>query len=75
MFHAIMINSSSWYTPYIVGNNSIRWNQNAACGSSVVNIENRATQALYNYTPYQPNAAALAAGYGTGDGCSAYGKP
>lgn len=74
MFHAIMINSSSWYTPYIVGNNSIRWNQNAACGSSVVNIENRATQALYNYTPYQPNAAALAAGYGTGDGCSAYGN-
>lgn len=74
MFHAIMINSSSWYTPYIVGNNSIRWNPNAACGSSVVNIENRATQALYNYTPYQPNAAALAAGYGTGDGCSAYGN-
>ena len=44
------------------------------CGSSQVYIQNQATAGLYNYTPYQPNAAALAAGYGTGDGCSSYGN-
>ena len=41
---------------------------------STLNIQNQATASLYNYTPYQPNAAALAAGYGIGDGCSAYGN-
>jgi len=46
----------------------------ARCGSTQVLIENQATAGLYNYTPYQPNAAALAAGYGTGDSCSAYGN-
>ena len=44
------------------------------CGSSPVYIENAATAALYNYTPYQPNQAALNNMYGTGDGCSAYGN-
>ena len=37
-------------------------------------IQNQATANLYYYTPYQPNAAALRAGYGEGDGCSAYGN-
>ena len=54
--------------------NNIRYNPNAACGASSVYIENQATAGLYNYTPYQPNAAALAAGRGTGDACSAYGN-
>jgi hypothetical protein len=44
------------------------------CGSSQVYIRNQATASLYNYTPYQPNAAALAAGLGTGDSCSSYGN-
>jgi hypothetical protein len=44
------------------------------CGKSGVYIQNQATASLYNYTPYQPNAAALAAGSGTGDRCSAYGN-
>jgi len=39
-----------------------------------VNVQNYATAALYNYTPYQPNAAALGNLYGTGDGCSSYGN-
>ena len=56
------------------GVRSILWNPNGACGSGVVNIQNYATAALYNYTPYQPNAAALANLYGTGDGCSSYGN-
>ena len=52
----------------------IAYNPSSSCGRSEVYIENRATAALYRYTPYQPNAAALAAGSGYGDGCSAYGN-
>jgi len=64
----------AWYIPYRPGVNFIKWNPNAACGGSNVNIANRATAALYSYTPYQPNSAALNNLYGTGDGCSAYGN-
>ncbi|QGQ18878.1 hypothetical protein GC089_06015 [Cellulomonas sp. JZ18] len=53
---------------------NVRFHPNAACGSAPVFIANQATASLYNYTPYQPNAAALAAGYGTGDACSSYGN-
>ncbi|ODT29150.1 MAG: hypothetical protein ABS63_01335 [Microbacterium sp. SCN 70-27] len=56
------------------GVNFIGYNPNSACGGTTLNIRNYATAALYNYTPYQPNAAALAAGYGLGDGCSSYGN-
>lgn len=56
-------------------NNSILWNVvERGCGSSNVFIENKATAALYTYTPYQPNAAALNNMYGTGDNCSARGN-
>lgn len=54
--------------------NYIQYNPNASCGGSNVYIHNQTTAGLYNYTPYQPNAAALANLYGTGDGCSAYGN-
>jgi len=47
---------------------------NPGCSGTNLTIQNGATAALYNYTPYQPNAAALANLYGTGDGCSAYGN-
>lgn len=73
MFRAIMNNSPTWYTPYVLGNNFIRYSPDASCGGSNVNIQNRATQALYNYTPYQPNQAALDAGWGTVH-CGAYGN-
>jgi len=73
MFRAILNASPTWYTPYILGNNYIQYNPNSSCGGSTVNIENRSTQALYNYTPYQPNAGALAAGWGTAP-CGAYGN-
>ena len=53
--------------------NNIQWSPNA-CGSSPVYIANDATAALYIYTPYQPNSAALANMYGTGDVCSSYGN-
>ena len=41
--------------------------------SASVYIQNQATASLYNYTPYTPNAAALAAGYGSAT-CGAYGN-
>lgn len=62
----------TWYAPGKTWN--VRYNPNESCGSSPVYIQNQATANLYYYTPYQPNAAALRAGYGTGDGCSAYGN-
>jgi uncharacterized protein with LGFP repeats len=61
------------WTNYPVGNNYVQYNPSASCGGSVINIQNRATSALYRYTPYQPNAAALAAGWGTAT-CGAYGN-
>ncbi len=56
---------------------TILWNvEESGCGGGPVKIRNKATAALYDYTPYQPNAAALAAlpGDGVGDQCSAYGN-
>jgi len=55
-------------------NNYIQYNPNASCSGTNVYIQNQATAGLYNYTPYQPNAAALNNLYGTGDGCSSYGN-
>ena len=57
-----------------LGQSNILYNPDWECGYSSVNVENRATVALYVYTPYQPNEAALAAGSGTGDYCSSYGN-
>ncbi|MDT0275113.1 hypothetical protein [Blastococcus goldschmidtiae] len=54
--------------------NTIQWDVPTSCGTSQVFIQNQATAGLYNYTPYRPNQAALDAGYGTGNDCSAYGN-
>lgn len=56
------------------GVNYIGYNPSESCGGTYLNIQNYATAALYSYTPYQPNAAALAAGYGLGNACSSYGN-
>lgn len=75
MFRAIMNDSPTWYTPYEVGNNYIQYNPNSSCGGTVVNIVNRSTQALYNYTPYQPNAYALDGGSSSAyPQCGAFGN-
>lgn len=74
MFRAIMNDSPSWYTPYVLGNNYIQYNPTSSCGGKTVNIQNRSTQALYNYTPYQPNKAALNAAMGQTVNCGAYGN-
>lgn len=65
---------SGWWSSFALGRNTIQWNPNTACGTTTVDIQNRATQALYSYTPYPPNQAALNAGYGTGNNCSSYGN-
>lgn len=70
LFRIVMDGNSSYYP---IGNNYIQYNPNAGCGGSNVYIQNLATSALYRYTPYQPNAGALAAGYGTAP-CGAYGN-
>ncbi|WP_137844342.1 hypothetical protein [Microbacterium sp. 2FI] len=62
----------TWYAPGKTWN--VRFHPNASCGTSPVYVSNQATANLYYYTPYQPNRAALSAGYGTGDACSAYGN-
>lgn len=54
--------------------NYIQYNPVANCGGSNVYIQNQATAGLYNYTPYQPNASALASLTGSGDSCAAYGN-
>jgi putative cell wall-binding protein len=56
------------------GVQAIDYHPNSSCGSSVINVENYATAALYSYTPYQPNSAALANLGGTGNSCSSYGN-
>jgi len=60
------------YKPF--QSNSIQWHPNTGCGTSNVTIANYATAALYIYTPYRPNQAALNAGWGTGNSCSSYGN-
>jgi hypothetical protein len=55
-------------------NNAILYNPSTSCGTSTVFIQNFSTAGLYNYTPYQPNQAALNNLYGSGDSCSAYGN-
>jgi|GEM_PF-902975 len=81
MYHAIMTNDLDWYTPYTLRENYIQYNPNSSCGGSVVDIKNRATQSLYNYTPYQPNQAVLDWRLGDGPyvsssypGCGAFGN-
>jgi hypothetical protein len=44
------------------------------CGAKTFQLKSQATAALYYYTPYTPNDAALKNLYGTGDSCSAYGN-
>ncbi len=56
------------------GRNYVGYSPTESCGGTYLNIQNYATAALYSYTPYQPNAAALRAGYGIGDSCSSYGN-
>jgi hypothetical protein len=68
-----------WMNPltrqYMPGkSNAIKYHPSSSCGTASVYVKNLATAALYMYTPYVPNKAALAAGSGLGDSCSSYGN-
>jgi len=74
----IYVKNPRWYS-YQLGWNNILYqatppDNDRVCGTKRVNIKNDATRALYIYTPYTPNQAALNNLYGTGDFCSAYGN-
>lgn len=56
------------------GTHYIAYSPDPACGGTDIEIRNHATAALYNYTPYQPNPAAIAARWDRGDACSTYGN-
>ena len=75
--YQIYAKQPTWFN-FIAGKTSnVQYNPNTSCGSSPVTIQDRATAGLYNYTPYQPNQAALNnmyIGNTTGDSCSAYGN-
>ncbi len=66
LFHEVLDNrdydNDGLITNYPVGINYVRYNPDSACGGTNLNIQNRATSALYRYTPYQPNAYALGGG-------------
>ncbi|MBP2437567.1 hypothetical protein [Microbacterium amylolyticum] len=65
----------TYFNWFPVGKSSrVQYHPNVSCGTQSVLIENKATAALYYYTPYVPNRASLDAGYGTGDSCSSYGN-
>ncbi len=74
----IYIKNPSWFG-YQLGWNNILYQANppdtkGICGTKRVYIQNDATRALYVYTPYTPNQAALDNLYSTGDFCSSYGN-
>jgi hypothetical protein len=72
-FRGHLDNNRAWVWTYDVGWNDILLHPHYSDRVSVY-IENKATAALYIYTPYTPNQAALNAGYGTGDAKSSYGN-
>jgi len=59
-----------------VGTYLVSYSPDASCGKAVVQIANRATAALYNYTPFTPSQASLDAGAAAvpNDPCAAYGN-
>jgi uncharacterized protein with LGFP repeats len=66
-------NTPDLWGTYHIGTYSIAYSTLASCGRKTVTIRNNATAALYNYTPYTPNAGALANLYGTAP-CGSYGN-
>jgi len=72
--YVIYKNNPNSYRHIAGRTNPVLYNPNSGCGNTGVYISSTATAGLYNYTPYQPNQAALNNLYGSGDDCSAYGN-
>lgn len=61
--------------PTVPGTKAIAYNPDGRCGSKTITIRNRATAALYSYTPYQPNAYAMSGGSSSAyPNCGAFGN-
>lgn len=71
-FREYTLDAEGWR--YRVGDAEIAFSPRADCGAAVVRIRNQATANLYNYTPYQPSAAALAHPDEPGDACASHGN-
>ena len=76
-FKKYTANPDDW--SYGIGSNVIGYHPKSfwnppQCGKATVTIRNQATANLYIYTPYVPNASALANLYGEGDSCASYGN-
>lgn len=72
-------NSSFWGSKKVgttvnIGYHPKSFDNPPTCGKKAVYIANKATHALYIYTPYVPNASSLANLWSTGDSCSSYGN-
>lgn len=61
------------FTYRVGGTYDVKYHPTTSCGTKRLTLRTAATAALYNYTPYTPNAASLAAVAGLGDSCSSYG--
>lgn len=60
---------------YQVGTFPIPYSTDSSCASPELKLWTNATAALYDYTPFQPNAAALKNIYSlSGDACSSFGN-
>ena len=58
---------------YKIGEVDVSFHPDVTCGTTPITIKNQGTANLYNYTPYQPNDAALGNAE-AGDSCSAFGN-
>ena len=63
-----------WYPVHAVSRIPFSSTPALNCGTGPVAIWNKATAALYYYTPYQPDAAAIKDFFGDGDACSECGN-
>ncbi len=61
--------------PTVPGTKKIQYNPDSRCGGKTITIRNRATAALYSYTPYQPNQYTLNGGVDDSyPNCGAFGN-
>jgi hypothetical protein len=67
-------NTPDLFGNFHIGTYRIQYHPDTSCGSKTVTITNDATAALYNYTPYTPNSAALANLTGSAPPCGSYGN-
>ena len=56
------------------GVHNVLYSPVGGCAAPAINIQNYATAALYNYTPYQPDPTVLAGPFAPKDSCASFGN-